>query len=265
MRRRNAAVGSAVFLLLAPGVVAGVIPWLLTDWQSTRPPLLVKALGGVLVVAGAMVVLLAFARFVSEGEGTPAPVAPTQRLVVGGLYRYVRNPMYVPVGTTIIGQALLLGRPSLLGYAAIFYAVVIAFVHGYEEPLLTASAPAERCDELLVIEAGTALLGLVGEQRVLVGHEHVDIVGAGRCGRGARRVAARYRQPVEEPERMVDHRDDVILDVAREQAGAAFLELLAERTEKVDVRLDGDGSGADDDAVAARRRVCGHRDGAWDC
>jgi len=82
--------------------------------------------------------MYAFARFVSEGAGTPAPVAPTQRLVVGGLYRYVRNPMYLAVGTMLIGQALLLGRASLLGYAAIFYAVVIAFVRGYEEPVLTA-------------------------------------------------------------------------------------------------------------------------------
>jgi len=138
MRKLDAAVGSAVFLVAAPGVVAGVIPWLLTDWQSSHPPVVVAVLGGVLVVAGALVVLHAFARFVSEGAGTPAPVAPTQRLVVGALYRYVRNPMYVAVAGTIIGQALLLGRVSLLGYAAIFYAVVIAFVRGYEEPVLAA-------------------------------------------------------------------------------------------------------------------------------
>ena len=56
--------------------------------------------------------LHAFARFVLEGGGTPAPVAPTERLVVGGLYRHVRNPMYVAVGATIVGQALLLGRPA---------------------------------------------------------------------------------------------------------------------------------------------------------
>ena len=54
-------------------------------------------LGGVLVVAGAAVLVHAFARFVVEGLGTPAPVAPTEQLVVGGLYRYVRNPMYVAV------------------------------------------------------------------------------------------------------------------------------------------------------------------------
>jgi protein-S-isoprenylcysteine O-methyltransferase Ste14 len=138
MRRPNAAIGSAVFLVAAPGVVAGIIPWLLTGWRSSRPAPPIELLGGVLVVAGAAVVLHAFARFVSEGAGTPAPVAPTQRLVVGGIYRHVRNPMYVAVGATIIGQALLFGRPVLVAYAAIFYLVVFAFVRGYEEPLLTA-------------------------------------------------------------------------------------------------------------------------------
>ena len=62
--------------------------------------------------------LHAFARFVVEGIGTPAPVAPPEQLVVGGLYRHVRNPMYVAVAATIVGQAALLGRPALLLYAA---------------------------------------------------------------------------------------------------------------------------------------------------
>lgn len=78
----------------------------------------------------------AFLRFVMEGVGTPAPVAPTERLVVGGLYRYVRNPMYLAVAATIVGQSLLLGQPWLLVYAAAFGLVVVAFVHWYEEPTL---------------------------------------------------------------------------------------------------------------------------------
>jgi protein-S-isoprenylcysteine O-methyltransferase Ste14 len=138
MRRLEAAVGSAVFLLVAPGVVAGLVPWLLTGWDSRHPPALVAALGAALVVLGAGVLLHAFARFVLEGRGTPAPIAPTDRLVVGGLYRYVRNPMYIAVAATIVGQALLLGRPGLLAYALAFWLVVAAFVHGYEEPTLSA-------------------------------------------------------------------------------------------------------------------------------
>ena len=137
MTRARAAAGSLVFLLLAPGVVAGVVPWLLTGWDSDDWPLPVRALGVVLIVGGVGVLLHAFGRFVVEGLGTPAPVAPTERLVVGGLYRHVRNPMYLAVAATITGQALLLGRPVLLAYAALFMAAVGAFVRLYEEPTLT--------------------------------------------------------------------------------------------------------------------------------
>jgi protein-S-isoprenylcysteine O-methyltransferase Ste14 len=136
MRRVRAVAGTVAFLVIAPGVVAGVIPWLITGWEANEWWLPVRVAGGLLVAAGAAVVLEAFARFALEGIGTPAPVAPTERLVVGGAYRFVRNPMYLAVGALIVGQALLLGRPALLAYAAAFAAAVAAFVHGYEEPTL---------------------------------------------------------------------------------------------------------------------------------
>jgi protein-S-isoprenylcysteine O-methyltransferase Ste14 len=134
--RARAAIGTTVFLVLAPGVVAGVIPWWLTGWDSDDVWAPLRVLGAALIVAGAAVLLHAFARFVVEGLGTPAPVAPTERLVIGGLYRYVRNPMYLAVGATIVGQSLLLGRLGLLAYAAAFGAAVLAFVRLYEEPTL---------------------------------------------------------------------------------------------------------------------------------
>ena len=90
-----------------------------------------------LLVLGVAGLVQAFARFVVEGLGTPSPLAPTERLVVGGWYRYVRNPMYVAVVTAIVGQALWFGQPVLLGYAALVWAVVAAFVRWYEEPNLT--------------------------------------------------------------------------------------------------------------------------------
>jgi protein-S-isoprenylcysteine O-methyltransferase Ste14 len=68
--------------------------------------------------------------------GTPAPIAPTRQLVVGGPYRYVRNPMYLAVVAVIVGQALALGQPGLLLYAAVVGATTAAFAHGYEEPTL---------------------------------------------------------------------------------------------------------------------------------
>jgi protein-S-isoprenylcysteine O-methyltransferase Ste14 len=138
VRRLGPAAGSALFLLVAPGVAAGLVPWLLTGWDSSDPPVWIAAIGAVLIVAGVGVLLHSFARFVVEGRGTPAPVAPTERLVVGGLYRHVRNPMYVGVTATIAGQALLFGRPWLLAYAGAFWGVTAAFVRLYEEPTLSA-------------------------------------------------------------------------------------------------------------------------------
>jgi len=128
------ALGSALFFALAPGVVAGVVPWLLTGWEAE--PSSARPLGVVLVACGAAVLIHAFARFVREGIGTPAPVAPTQHLVVGGLYRWIRNPMYCAVVTCVMGQALLLGRDVLWGYALFLMVLFYAFVRGYEEPTL---------------------------------------------------------------------------------------------------------------------------------
>ncbi len=123
MRRSTAAVGSAVFFLLAPGVVVGLIPWLLTGGWQARQPLPywapVRVLGGALLIAGVIALVGAFVRFVVEGFGTPAPVAAPEHLVIGGVYRYVRNPMYVAVQAAIVGQSLLLGRLGLLLYAGV--------------------------------------------------------------------------------------------------------------------------------------------------
>jgi len=139
MRQPLAATGSAVFFVLAPGTVAGAVPWWLTGWHARRPWWLPLQVAGVAVLTAAVAVLVAaFVQFVTEGRGTPAPVAPTETLVVGGLYRYVRNPMYVAVVAAVLGQALLLGRAVLLAYAAAVWLCVAAFVRWYEEPVLAA-------------------------------------------------------------------------------------------------------------------------------
>ena len=146
MPRTRAALGSLVFLVIAPGLVAGLVPWWLTGWAKEEPLsgwIVLRLVGWVVVGAGAFVLIQAFARFIHEGHGTPAPVAPTQRLVVGGLYRYVRNPMYLAVAATIIGQALIFGQLVLLLYAAAFLLTVAAFVHWYEEPTLRRQFGAE--------------------------------------------------------------------------------------------------------------------------
>ena len=134
---RRAAVGTVIFFFAAPGVMAALVPWLLTGWE--RPAVswgVVDVLGLVLVVVGAAMVVACFARFVREGVGTPAPVAPTEFLVQGGLYRHVRNPMYVGVAAVILGQAALLRSTDLVWWSLIFLAAVVTFVKAYEEPTL---------------------------------------------------------------------------------------------------------------------------------
>ena len=136
MRRFRATAGTLLFLVVAPGVVSGLVALLLTGWRATGVALWLQVVGWVVVVVGATVLLEAFARFVIEGVGTPAPPAPTEKLVVGGLYRYVRNPMYLAVAAVIVGQALVLGRWLLVGYGFVFGLAVWSFVHCYEEPTL---------------------------------------------------------------------------------------------------------------------------------
>ena len=94
--RIKAALGTLTFLVLAPGGVAGLMPWLFTAWQPLPPgdgPGALRWTGLFLIAAGLVVVLEAFARFAWEGLGTPAPIAPTRTLVVSGFYRFVRNPI----------------------------------------------------------------------------------------------------------------------------------------------------------------------------
>ncbi len=137
MVKAEAAIGSVVFFAANPGVMGGVVPWLLTHWVSSHPPPALVVLGGVLIVVGAGTLIETIVRFVLEGRGTPAPVAPTEELVVGGSYRHVRNPMYLAVMAAILGQALLLGSLVLLIYAVVFWLIVASFVHFYEEPTLS--------------------------------------------------------------------------------------------------------------------------------
>jgi protein-S-isoprenylcysteine O-methyltransferase Ste14 len=137
--RAAAVAGSAVFLVVAPGFVAGLAPWWISGWRM-QPPLLGLAagrlVGGLLIGLGAIGLLDCFRRFAVEGLGTPAPIRPTRTLVVGGLYRLVRNPMYVAVVAAILGQALLLGDAAVLGYGVLIWLAFHVFVLAYEEPAL---------------------------------------------------------------------------------------------------------------------------------
>ena len=139
-------VGSIAFFVLAPGTVAFWVPWRITRWEMA-PPLLgltaLRPVGAVLALLGLAGLAESFSRFAIHGRGTPAPVMPPTRLVVTGLYRYVRNPMYVAVLSIVVGQALLFGSRRLLIYAATVWVATSLFVQLYEEPHLRARFGAE--------------------------------------------------------------------------------------------------------------------------
>ena len=139
MKRVSAILGSAIFLVVAPGTVAVYIPWAVCHWRFA-PPLLgffpLRIIGALMIMAGLPVLLDSFSRFAIQGLGTPAPVAPPQHLVVTGLYRYVRNPMYVAVLLLIFGQGLLFGSLDVLEYGLVVWLGFFAFVIFYEEPAL---------------------------------------------------------------------------------------------------------------------------------
>ncbi len=94
------------------------------------------ALGAAILAVTVLVLIRNFVRFVIEGRGTPSPALQTERLVVGGDYRFVRNPMYLGVIGAILGQAMIFGSFALLLYALAVWATMATFVSWYEEPLL---------------------------------------------------------------------------------------------------------------------------------
>ena len=141
MPRLASAAVTVLSFPMGPGLVVVLLPFLITRWhEGASYPLVVRVLGVALIAVGGLLMVAAFVRFPVEGEGVPFPTIPpsSQRVIVGGPYRYVRNPMYVAFGAAIAGQALLLGRPVLLVYAAALLAALVAFVRLYEERTMLA-------------------------------------------------------------------------------------------------------------------------------
>lgn len=132
------AIRSLVAAAALPGIIAGYVPWRYfglgaaqIDWRS---PL--QLLGLVLGASGAGLLGICIWEFAHRGRGTLAPVDPPKHLVVQGLYRYVRNPMYVSVTTILLGELLILRTTAFLLYCAGWLVAVNLFVIGYEEPVL---------------------------------------------------------------------------------------------------------------------------------
>jgi protein-S-isoprenylcysteine O-methyltransferase Ste14 len=125
-----------LFLILAPGVVAGYIPLFLLLSGTQINTGIFSYLAWLLSPPGIWIVIWCFIDFVFKGKGTPAPIDPPKELVVSGFYNYVRNPMYAGILLILAGHFLWFGYWSLLIYLVIVFAAFHAFVTLYEEPHL---------------------------------------------------------------------------------------------------------------------------------
>ncbi|MCY4129235.1 MAG: isoprenylcysteine carboxylmethyltransferase family protein [Gammaproteobacteria bacterium] len=137
--KSRAILGSILFFFVAPFVVAGVLPFLLFGWSIKQPffglfDTTIVGIAAILIGLGCL--LECFSRFALEGRGTPAPVAQTEILVASGLYRFVRNPMYVAVLTIVLGEGLLFSNGLLFAYGVSLWMVFHLFIRFYEEPQL---------------------------------------------------------------------------------------------------------------------------------
>ncbi len=137
MRALGPLVQTALFTIVVPGIVAGGVPWMLRGHEAVATRGIEAAAAIVLLLAGVVAYLhTAFWGFAWTGGGTPAPIAPTKILVVKGLHRFVRNPMYIGVGLIIGGQAWLFHSVPIAVYLVSFWGTVHLFVVFYEEPAL---------------------------------------------------------------------------------------------------------------------------------
>jgi len=142
----NATRGSSIWLafrsllwaVLLPGFFAGYVPWQFFGLGQVEVDLLNPrhVAGLACMIAGVALLAACIFEFARSGRGTLSPIDPPRKLVVRGLYRYVRNPMYLSVTTIVMGEVLLTGSRDLLVYWVVWFAGVNLFVIGYEEPTL---------------------------------------------------------------------------------------------------------------------------------
>ena len=129
---------SAFWTIAFPGFFAGYLPWRYfgvseVDFRWTNP---LHLFAGLLITLGALLLLTCIYEFAAQGRGTLSPADPPKELVVQGLYRYVRNPMYLSVLTIVAGEIILTRSSALLWYWLAFFVAANLFVRGYEEPYL---------------------------------------------------------------------------------------------------------------------------------
>jgi protein-S-isoprenylcysteine O-methyltransferase Ste14 len=132
------AIRSVTWTVLFPGLFAGYVPWRFFGLADVQPSLRNPAhvLGLLCIGLGALLLGTCIWEFAQRGRGTLSPLDPPRELVIRGLYRYVRNPMYLSVSLIVLGEWLLTGSRALLEYWVVWFVAVNVFVIGYEEPTL---------------------------------------------------------------------------------------------------------------------------------
>jgi len=141
---------SVAWAMLFPGTVAGFIPWWCFGLRDVglRPGNTAHMAGLLLMILGALLLAACIAQFARVGRGTLSPADPPRELVVTGLYRYVRNPMYLAVFLVLVGESLLVQRAAFALYVLGWLLLVHLFILRYEEPRLHRQFGAEYTDYL---------------------------------------------------------------------------------------------------------------------
>ena len=135
--RRSVVVSILFTLFGGPGIILVFLPWAITGFRiQPDEPVWQRALAAALILGGVIPLLESIVRFVRVGRGTLMPNVPTERLVATGLYRFVRNPMYVGDLMVLAGEALLFRSWGLALYSAVIWQVLDQFIRRYEEPTL---------------------------------------------------------------------------------------------------------------------------------
>ncbi len=130
-----------VFTILQPGLVVGLIPYLIVNYSgkntsASASPLL-HYTGALIFAFGSLVVLFCIGQFAIQGAGTLSPADPTKKLVTSGLYRFSRNPMYIGVLMMLVGENIAIGTAYLWLYSGLVFLSFYLFVRYREEPRLS--------------------------------------------------------------------------------------------------------------------------------
>jgi len=127
------------FTILQPGIVAGLVPYLIVKEKENdfgHPLLLYHYIAIFLFMAGILITLSCIINFAKKGKGTLSPADPTKKLVIAGLYKYSRNPMYIGVMLVLIGESVFFQQINLWIYTATILIAFNLFIIFFEEPRL---------------------------------------------------------------------------------------------------------------------------------